>query len=193
MKKTYKHASFLNQTTGRVRHILIDELTEQGFTDLIWFEPGGEETVSSGTEFDSRQKAEDLGQMWVKDGFTRAKEDRPLYEPLEHAVKLAERLGYDAIFDPTLKQTDPRKPNCNFTGHVQLADWQGIQAKNGGSYKYAVTLGSIIAEPQLPSGHPGVTASSGPEFAQQMLKALEAKNSVGQRVECNFVGITLVP
>jgi hypothetical protein len=90
-------------------------------------------------------------------------------------------------------QTDPRKPSFNATGLVQLKNWRGIRAQNGGTYKYAVTSGSIIAEPQLPKGYPELTSGSSPDLAQQRLRAVETKKSGGLRVECHFAGMTLVP
>jgi len=137
-----------------VRHLLIDEMTGREFTYLIWFSAGKEgEPLSQGTLDDSRQKADQQGKIWGKDeGFEEAKKDEPLYEPFEHAIKLALRLGRNTILDPRLVQPDPHKPNCNFNGHVQLKDWQGVQTKNGGNYKYAVTLKAILAELQPAEG-----------------------------------------
>ena len=96
--------------------------------------------------------------MWVKEGFTWSKDDAPPSEPLEHAVKLAKRLGHDAIYDRRLVQTDLRKPDFNPTGLVLLREWPGVRAKGGGSYKYAVTLTSLIGNPQLPAGYPALTS-----------------------------------
>jgi hypothetical protein len=192
MRRTYRHSSLVNRKTGRVRHLLIDELNGNEFTDLIAYEAGGEVKLSSGTEYDIEQAAVQFGQSFVNDeGFEWVAKERPLFEPLEHAVKLAMRLGHGAIFDPTLRQTDLRMPNRNLTGYVLLKDWRGIQAENGGTYKYAVTLGTIIAEPQPAEGYPDL--KSGPDFAERLLKAVEAKGRVGSRVECNFATIMLVP
>jgi hypothetical protein len=102
------------------------------------------------------------------------------------------RLGEDAILDSTLVHAVPRNPNFNATGLVQLKNWRGIRAQNGGTYKYAVASGSIIAEPQLPQGYPELTSGWGSDLAQQILTAVETKKSVGTRVECHFAGMTLV-
>lgn len=191
MEKTYQLASFVSSETGEVRHLLIEEVNGHAITDLILITGGKEEKLFSGTEFESRQKADELGQAWAKrDGFTCAKQNEPPYEPLAHAVKLAMRLGHDAIYDPRLVQMDLRKPNRNPTGLVALKNWPGMQAKNGGTYKYAVTLMEILAEP-VPQGYPKLTP--GPDFAQQLLEVLEAKKSVGPSQRFLFAGMTLVP
>lgn len=188
MDRALQYSSFLNSETGEVRHLLINEVNGHALTDLILITAGKEEKRFSGTEYESRQKADELGQAWVKDeGFTWAKE--PPYEPLEHAVKLAMCLGHDAIYDPRLVQRDPSKPHFNATGIVALKNWPGMQAKIGGAYKYAVTLSEILAEPQPPQGYPKLT--SGTDFAEQVLKLLEAKKSVGPSQRFLFAGITL--
>ena len=111
MKKTVKYASFRNKGTDEVRHLLIDEVNGHAHTELILFTAGGEEKLYSGTEYESRQKADELGQAWVKnEGFKWAKQDEPPYEPLDLTVQLAMRLGHDAIYDPRLVQTDRVRP-----------------------------------------------------------------------------------
>ena len=67
MEKTVKYASFCNKGTGEVRHLLIDEVNGHAHTDLILFTDSGEEKLFSGTEYESRQKADELGQAWVED------------------------------------------------------------------------------------------------------------------------------
>jgi hypothetical protein len=191
MKKTFQLASFCNRGTGEVRHLLIDELDGHAQTDLILLNARAEGRLFSGTEYEVRQKTEELGRGWEKvEGFERAGDDKPPFESLEVAINLAMRLGHSAIYDPRLKQTDLRKPNRNLTGFVELKNWPGMQAKNGGSYRYAVKLMGIMAEPQLPRGfHPLVY---GADFPQQMLKVLEAKKSIGPSIEFLFAGMVLV-
>ena len=191
MERTIKYASFLNQATDEVRHFLIDEVDGHAFTDLVLFTAGREEKLHSGTDYESRQKADALGNAWVKHkGFKWASDEFPPYESFDSTVRLAMRLGHDAIYDPRLVQTDLRKPRFNATGLVLLKEWSEMHAKNGGTYKYAVTLNGIRAEPQLPRGNP--LEISGSDFAQQMRKAVEAKKSVGPSVEFLFAGMTLV-
>lgn len=191
MDKTIKYASFRNKGTGEVRHLLVVEVNGHAHTDLILFVAGGGERLFSGTEYESRRKADELGQVWVKDeGFKWTDEDKPPYEPLETAVKLAMRLGHDAIYDPRLVQTDLRKSNFNATGLVQLKNWPGMHARNGGTHKYAVKPMSLVAEPQLPSGYPH--AISGSDVVSQLLKAVEAQKSVGVRGEFLFASQTIV-
>jgi hypothetical protein len=147
MEITHWHASFLNQTTGKVRHLLIVERTGPAFTDLICFAAGkeGAEPLSQGTLDNSRQKADQWGKAWVEsEGFTRTTDVQPPFEPLEHAVELAKRLGHVAIDDPLF----------NSTGSTPLSDWPGMKAENGGACKYAVTRRGIIAASQPPSEYP---------------------------------------
>lgn len=189
MEKTVQHSSFRNKETDEVRHLLIDEVNGRANVDLVLFTAEGEEKIFSGTEYEARQKADELGHAWVKDeGFKRAKPDEPPYEPLESAVRLAMRLGHDAIYDPRLVQMDVRKPRFNAAGLIRLKEWTGMQAKNGGTYRYAVKMLQIAAEPQLPPGY----VLSGADFPQQMLNAMAAKKSIGPSAEFLFASLTVV-
>jgi hypothetical protein len=150
MEKARLHASFA-RSTGEVRHLLIVEKNGPAFTDLIWFSAGkeGDPPLFQGTLADSRQKADEYGQDSVEnDGFTRTTDVQPPPEPLGHAVKLAKRLGHTYIFDSPVSAGMRERYNGK---KIRLQDWESVQAKNGGSHKYAVTSSGITAAPQ-PSG-----------------------------------------
>jgi hypothetical protein len=172
-EKIVKCASFSHPNTGEVRHLLLELVNGHVQTDLILFVDGIESKVFSGTEYESRKKADELGSDWANDeGFTWAQEDEPPCERLEHAIKLAMRLGHNKIYD------------FNAIVTVPLKDWPGVQAKNGGSYKYAVMPLGIVAKPQLSEGYPKELTTG--DIPQQLARLYKAMDEVGKRIEFLF-------
>jgi len=169
------------------RHLLIFFENGSSETNLIQITNGVETLVFTGTEYEAKQKADALVQLWkTEENFIRSREGYA-YEPLERTIALAKKMGFTIVYDPRFKKVD--RPPLNLTGAVSLSSWLGMMAKNGGGYAYALDQMRLYARPTLPpSSEPLIAPSDGREFAAFMLKQKAVLDAVGPFQEFILAG-----
>ena len=173
------YASLIKAPENEVRHLLIYPVDAPREMKLVQLSGAAETPLATGTEYEMRQKANALVQLWAAEGF---KQQDKVFETLERTVALAMRLGFRIVWDPRFQKMD--RPPLNPTGAVPLEQWPGMTAKNGGGYVYALDQVQIHARPTLPPGHNlGVAPSDPKEFAAFMLKATALLETVGPFAE----------
>ena len=162
-----------------MRHLLILFLNGSAATELVQMSDGVESSIATGTEYEMKQRAEAMAQMWIKDEkFTRLASDKFEFESLDRTISLAMKMGFTIVYDQRFKKME--WPNPNFTGAMPLSSWPGMAAQNGGSYEYALDQMTLHARPTLPpSPEPLVAPTGGQEFAAFMLKHMAALKNVG--------------
>jgi hypothetical protein len=170
-------ATLKNAESGEVRHLVIVYLDGSKSTQLVQFTDGVEAVVDVGTEYEVKQTANARLLEWPANGFKSPKTGYA-FEKLEHTVALAKKLGFNHIQDDRCK--DRRWPDPNLTGVVPLSSWPGVNAKNGGSYLYALDHMRIYAQPQLP---PGVKLTINFKDIASLSKVQEALALVGPHCE----------
>lgn len=175
-KIVLEHTLAKEKHPGReVRHLLIESENGPGATNLFQVSAGVVTKVASGTEYETRTKAEELAREWAKkEGFELSSDRNPAFEPLKHTISLARFMGHRVLYDPRAKG------GMNFTGAVPLEKWAGMAAKNGGGYEYAFTGTKILARPTLPPNHGlDMNPKDNQEWAATMQKVVQILNTVG--------------
>lgn len=170
------------------RHLLIFFLNGSAETELIQVNAGVQSSIAIGTEYEMKQQAEAIAQVWMEDEkFTRLADDKFAFEPLDRTIALAIKMGFKSVYDRHFIKKE--WPNPNFTGEVPLSSWPGMTAKNGGGYLYALDQMRLHARPTLPeSQEPLVAPSDGKEFAAFILKHKAILDTVGPFVEFVLAG-----
>jgi hypothetical protein len=169
-------ASLVRASDGEVRHLLLLFIDGSSETNLVQLVRGIETPLEGGAEYETKQKASALLQLWAKEGF-KDHLDGQLYERLEWTIPLALRLGHTVIYDSTFKQLDKLPFNA---GVVSLAKWPGLTGKNGQAYEYALDGMYLHARPApLPNSEPLVGPAGGKEFAAFMLEYINQRNAIG--------------
>lgn len=171
---------YITLTKGRqARHLLILFLNGSADTELVLMENGVASSLARGTEYETKEQAEAIAQIWVEDEqYTRLGPDKLAWEPLAATMALAEKMGFTSVYDGRfVKRT---WPNPNFTGEVPLASWPGMTPKNGGEYCYALDHIRLHARPALPESVGKIVApSDGKEFAAFALKYKAILDGIG--------------
>jgi len=157
------YATLTNAAEKSVRHLLVFFVDGSRETQLIQICDGVESLVLTGTEFETRQKADALIQQWVtQENFIRPR-DGFAFEPLERTISLAKRMGFKIVYDERFKSMT--LPNPNLTGAAALSAWPGMTPSNGGGYLYALDQMRLHARPTLPpSQEPLIAPRDGKEF-----------------------------
>jgi hypothetical protein len=97
------YATLTNAAEKSVRHLLVFFVDGSRETQLIQICDGVESLVLTGTEFETRQKADALIQQWVtQENFIRPR-DGFAFEPLERTISLAKRMGFKIVYDSDSK------------------------------------------------------------------------------------------
>ncbi len=175
-------ASLVRASDGEVRHLLLFFIDGSSETNLVQMVRGIETPLEMGTEFETKQKASALLQLWTKEGFKVQPERGLFYERLEWTIPLALRLGHTVIYDSRFKQLD--KLPLNATGAVPLAKWPGLTGKNGQAYEYALDGMHLHARPApLPNSKPLVAPTGGKEFAAFMLEHIKQRDAIGPSLD----------
>lgn len=176
------HAT-LTKAENETRYLIIDSLDGSSATKLSLMSGGVETAISSGTEYETGTKADELIKSWTQDqGFKWLSDKELAWEPLSTVIALAKRIGFVGLYDGRFKQMN-RLP-LNPIGLVPLDDWPGMTPKNGGGYVYALAFGRLYALPTSPPNLLPVIAPTGSkEFAEFMLKHIELRKSVGDAAE----------
>jgi hypothetical protein len=127
--------------------------------------------IATGTQYEMRQKADELEKAWIDDEGFRS-ETASVFEPFDHAIALLKNMGYTAVFDDRYKNMDPRRGAMNGTGKVPLSKWPGVAGRNGEKYQYSYEEnGTLRACPIVP---PRVLKT-----AADILAAKAAQESIG--------------
>jgi hypothetical protein len=181
------YATLTNAAEKSVRHLLVFFVDGSRETQLVQICDGMETLVLTGTEFETREKANALIQQWVtQENFTRP-HDGYAFEPLERTISLARRMGFKVVYDARFKNMT--WPNPNLTGAAALSSWPGMAPENGGGYLYALDQMRLHAQPTLPpGGEPLVAPTDGKEFAAFILKHKAVLDTVGPPREFILAG-----
>jgi hypothetical protein len=181
------YATLTNAAEKSVRHLLVFFVDGSRETQLIQICDGVESLVLTGTEFETRQKADALIQQWVtQENFIRPR-DGFAFEPLERTISLAKRMGFKIVYDERFKSMT--WPNPNLTGAAALSAWPGMTPSNGGGYLYALDQMRLHARPTLPpSQEPLIAPRDGKEFATFILKHKAVLDTVGSYREFILAG-----
>ncbi len=175
------------QKGKEVRHLLIISVDGSRATQLIRLIQGVEELIGAGTEFEMKEMANGHLKLWAEQEGFQTPRSGYAFEPLESTIALATRMGFTVIYDERFKNTT-RAP-LNLTGAVPLANWPGIEGKNGGTYVYAVDQMRLYAHPTLPATHPLSLGPSGTsDFAGYLLKVQHELDLVGPHREFLLTG-----
>ena len=170
-------ATLRGPNQGPYRHLVIDFIDGSAKTELFLIADGSETKVLTGTEYETRTRAESLIGKWrAEEKFEYLKASEKAYESLTNTKVLAHRLGFDALFDTW--RVSYRWPNINPTGLVLFRDWPGVAAMNGGSYLYAIDNMVLSAAPQLPAER--IDPRDGKEFIKWLAAHVEALKTVGE-------------
>jgi hypothetical protein len=162
--------------TQEVRHLVIHPLDPPSVMRLTQLITGIETPLATGTEYEMREKAHAVMREWITEGFERRSDRDPVFEPLQHVVRLAQILGYRVVYDS-------RAAKRTVLGQVPLAQWPGITPKLGGGYEYAFEGTSMIARPTLPRNHGLNMSPQTPEETVKVMKAaMELQDKVGPTV-----------
>ena len=114
----------------------------------------------------------------------------PNFGSLKDAVALALGSGYKIIYDNRYKSM---RPPFNATGAVPLAEWPGLQGKNGGGYEYAFNGTTITARPTLPPNHGlNLRPKDNKETLEVMRQAVESLKDIGPTVDFLLAGDDLL-
>jgi hypothetical protein len=185
--KPQLYATLTNAAEKSVRHLLVFFVDGSRETQLIQICDGVESLVLTGTEFETRQKADALIQQWVtQENFIRPR-DGFAFEPLERTISLAKRMGFKIVYDERFKSMT--WPNPNLTGAAALSAWPGMTPSNGGGYLYALDQMRLHARPTLPpSQEPLIAPRDGKEFATFILKHKAVLDTVGPYREFILAG-----
>jgi hypothetical protein len=105
-------ASLIRPSDGEVRHLLLFFIDGSSETNLVQLVRGIETPLETGAEYETKQKASALLQLWAKEGF-KVQAEGQLCERLEWTIPLALRLGHNVIYDSRLKQLD-KLPECDW-------------------------------------------------------------------------------
>ncbi len=180
--KTNLYAT-LTKANGDALYLITESVDGSRVTKLSQMAGGVETPLLTGTEYETRTKADELIQLWVKnEGFKWLSDKELAWESLPKTVALARKMGFVAIYDARFKQM--ARPPFNPLGIVPLDEWPGMTPKNGGGYLYALGLVTLHATPTPPPNSlPTVAPTAGKEFAEFMLKQIELRKSVGPTVE----------
>jgi hypothetical protein len=175
-------------TKGKeVRHLLILFLNGSAATELVQLSDGFDSSIATGTEYEMKEKADSIVQLWVtQDNFARPREGFA-FESLARTIALAMKMGYTTVYDRSYAKMD--RPPFNLTGAVSLSTWPGMSPKNGGGYEYALDQMRLHARPTLPpSPEPLIAPSGGKEFAAFVLKHKAILDTVGPFAEFILTG-----
>jgi len=165
------------------RHLLIAPFNGPAGTELIQISGGIESSLAMGTEYETKQQADAIAQIWAEDeGFTCLARDKFAFEPLEHVKVLAARMGFTGVYDLRFKRSG--FPNPNFMGEVPLSSWPGLTPRNGGRYLYALDQMRLHARPALPvQAGPIVAPTGGAEYIAFILKYKALVDQIGPSTE----------
>jgi len=112
-----------------VRRLLIDSVNGLGRTTLSQLIGTDHKDIDTGTQFEMEERADNLAQTWLKEGFESPTENSPPpYESLEAVIKISIIMGHNQLSIPT---------SLNPIRAVPLAQWHRLVPKNNGSYEYA--------------------------------------------------------
>jgi hypothetical protein len=159
----------LTQSTGEIVYLLI--IPDANKRTLILMSTGVESQSTTGTEFETRQLAEESVIELVKNGFQRQAQGMT-FDTLQSTKAVALRLGYRFINDPGSRTA------LNFLGRTSLADWPGAPGVDDPSWEYALDYAKINARPKL-QAQLLQKKMSGKEFAAAMAPAIQKQKATG--------------
>jgi hypothetical protein len=154
-----------------VRRLLIDSVNGPGRTTLSQLIGTDHKDIDTGTQFEMEERANNLAQTWLKEGFESPTENSPPpYESLEAVIKISIIMGHNQLSIPT---------RLNPIGAVPLTQWHGLVPKNNGSYEYAFDEFYIYAQGALPPNHNLAAPTDVKEWPAFLAKVKARREAVG--------------
>lgn len=185
-QKPRLYATLTDSHEKQVRHLIVFFLDGSRVTKLVQIIDGVETPILTGTEFETREKADSLLVEWSSQEGFRAPRRGYALEPLERTIALAQKMGFSTLYDPRAR--NPKWPNPNFTGEVPLSSWPGKTPKNGGGFAYGFDELKIYAQPTPPYNTPLVAPADNKELVAFLVKHKAILDTVGTYQEFLLAG-----